>query len=424
MSLFGQPITGLYALIMLLPYRTLRDHFIDYPLGGNVVTILVLCVILGALIKGKRLPRSGLYVIWFIFAGYLYLSMWLGVAVSNAPAPIWIHDVNLATWKDYMVLPLVFVAAGLTVQTRRDVRMVILLTAISVLMIDRSALLNSLSRSWNHFDENKRDGGPLGFAGSNGLAAFLAQFSMFFWGFVQFVKRRKAKLLLYGLIAATVMATMYSFSRAGYIAVVAGAFLLGVLKDRKLIVVVGIFLFTWQAIVPTAVTERVTMTQNSSGELEASAQERVDLWTAAKETIAANPIFGIGYATYQLTAHTDNLRDTHNWYIKVMLETGAIGMIMAVAMLIMMLALSFRIFRKGVDPLYRGLGLGLVLLVSCSIVLNCFGDRWTYIEINGLLWVLLGAGARADALRHNVTAELPGTVEEAEPQMPAHLAYR
>ena len=419
-----RPLWGLYYMVPLLPYRTLRDHFLDYPLGGNLLTILVLCILVGALLQGKRLPRSGIYVTWLIFAVYLYLSMWLGVALSNAPLPLWINDLNFALWKDYMLLPLIFVAAGMVVEDRRAIRGVVIASALSILFIDRASLMSSLSHSWGHFDENKRDGGPLGFAGSNGLAAFLAQFALFLWAFVQFVKRRKAKLILYGLVAATLMATMYSFSRAGYIAVIAGAIVLGILKDRKLIPIAIVFLCVWQVIVPTAVSERVNMTHNANGQLEASAQERVDLWTAAKETIESNPIFGVGYGTFQLTTHVANLRDTHNWYVKVMLETGAIGMVMALVLLGQMMMLGFFLFRRGRDPLYRGLGLGLFLLMTCSLILNCFGDRWTYLEIQGMTWVLFGAAARAKQLAQAeaipVGQELP---VEASP-MPAYLAYR
>lgn len=340
MALF-RPLWGLYYLMPLLPYRTLRDHFLDYPLGGNLLTILVLCILVGALVRGKRLPKSGIYATWLIFGVYLYLSMWLGVALVNAPMPLWINDVNFALWKDYMLLPLIFVAAGLVVEDRRAVRTVVLMAVLSIFFIDRASLMSSLSHSWAKFDESKRDGGPLGFAGSNGLAAFHAQFALFLWAFAQFMKRKKVRLLLYGLVGATIMATMYDFSRAGYIAVVAGMIVLGLMKDRKLIPIAILFLCVWQAVVPAAVSQRVNMTKDSSGQLESSAEERVQLWTAAKETIESNPIFGVGFGTFQLTAHVDNLRDTHNWYVKVMLETGAIGMVMALALLAQMFMLGF-----------------------------------------------------------------------------------
>src|SRR6185437_16546350 len=49
-SLGGRPLWGLYYMLPFLPYRTLRDHFLDYPLGANVTTILVLAIVIGALI--------------------------------------------------------------------------------------------------------------------------------------------------------------------------------------------------------------------------------------------------------------------------------------------------------------------------------------------------------------------------------------
>ena len=420
-SLTGRPLLGLYYLTPFLPYRTMRDHFLDYPLGGNVLTILVVAVIVGALIQGKRLPKSKLYLIWLAFGVYLYLSMWLGTALGNAPAPLWISAPNFATWKDYMLIPLIFVATGLVVEDRKAVRTILLITAFALLSIDRSCLLDSLSHSWSNFDENKRSGGPLGY-GSNQTAAFLAQFAMLFWGAGQFVKRIKVKLLLYGLVALTLLATMYTFSRGSYLAVIFSVFVLGLLKDRKLLLIAAVFLMTWQVVVPTAVRERINMTQDSNGHLEASAQERVNLWEAAKQSILSDPIFGTGYASYQLQAHVDGLRDTHNWYVKVMVETGIIGMFFVLLLLQQMLALSYRLFRSGGDPLYCGLGLGLFLAVCSCLIANLFGDRWTYLEITGLLWVVFGAAVRA--LEFSQTAV---SVEERQaPEIVAnpYLAYR
>ncbi|NYF50846.1 O-antigen ligase family protein [Tunturiibacter gelidoferens] len=395
-SLVKRPLYGLYYMIPFLPYRTMRDHFLDYPLGGNMLTILVLAVIVGALIKGKRLPKGKgkLYLIWLIFAIYLYISMWLGVAMGNAPPPIWLQDINFVTWKDYMLIPLVFLAAGLVVEDRKSVKIIIFLTAFSVVAIDRSCLMDSMSRSWSNFDENKRGGGPLGF-GSNQTAAYLAQFSMFFWGFAQFLKRKKLRLISYGIVALTIFTDMYTFSRGSYLAIILSVVVLGFLKDRKLLIVAALFLVTWQAIVPTAVRERVNMTENSNGQLESSANERVRLWQDAEDAIAADPIFGAGFATYQLTAHVDNLRDTHNWYIKVLVETGIVGMLIVLAMLQQMLAAAYRLFKIAEDPLYRGLGLGLFLAICACLVANCFGDRWTYIEITSPLWLLVGTTLRA-----------------------------
>jgi O-antigen ligase len=112
---------------------------------------------------------------------------------------------------------------------------------------------------------------------------------------------------------------------------------------------------------------------------------------------------GNGYATFQYGQHVANLTDTHDWFIKVMVETGVVGLIMYFFLLQQILALGYRLFRRGKVPMYRGLGLGLLLALCSSMVSNCFGDRWTYLEITGPLFVLVAAAVRAAQL----TAEEP-----------------
>jgi O-antigen ligase len=423
LSLTGRPLLGFYYVLPFLPYRTMRDHFLDYPLGNSVLTILILAVIVGAFLRGKRLPRSKLYVIWLIFGIFLYISMWYGAALGNAPAPLWLSNDNFATWKDYMLIPLTFVAAGLVVEDRKAVRTVVLITAITLLFIDRSCLLDSMSRTWGSFDENKRGSGPLGY-GSNQTAAFLAQFAMFFWGVVQFVKRKKYKLICYGLVGLTIFATMYTFSRGAYGAILVSVFVLGALKSRKLLVVAAVFLFTWQVVVPAPVRERVNMTENANGQLEASANERVRLWEAAETSILSNPILGTGFATYQEKNHVDNLRDTHNWYVKVLVETGIVGMIIVLVMLQQMLSVSYRLFKKAEDPLYRGFGLGLLLAITACIIANFFGDRWTYLEITGLLWALVGTAIRALQLSETEPVTAPSSIVDSAVAVNPYMVYR
>jgi O-antigen ligase len=411
LSLTGKPLYGLYYAMPFVPYRVMRDKFIDYPLGANMLTMLVLAIIVGALLQGKRLPKSKLYLTWLIFAVYLYISMWFGTVMGNAPAPLWLTDINFVTWKDYLMLPLLFVAAGLVVEDRQAVRRIILLVGISLCLVDRAAIMNTLSRSWAAFDERKRDPGALAY-GSNQLAAYLAQFGMFFWGFGRVMKRKKVKLLCYGLTAATIFATMYTFSRAAYLALLVSIAILAILKDRKLLLILPLFLLTWKAVVPVAVTERVEMTKNANGQLEQSAEERVELWENAKKAFYRSPILGNGYATFQIgDDHVDDLKDTHNWYVKVLVETGVVGGIIALVMLWQMLSSSYRLYKSAQDPLYSALGLGCLLAICSCIVANCFGDRWTYLEINGLLWVLVATVARAQQLTLAEPAVEANTVE-------------
>jgi putative inorganic carbon (hco3(-)) transporter len=92
-------------------------------------------------------------------------------------------------------------------------------------------------------------------------------------------------------------------------------------------------------------------------------------------------------------------------------------------MLEQMLALSYRLFKKAEDPLYRGLGLGLFLAICSCIIANFFGDRWTYLEITGPLWVLVGTAVCATHLpEEGPVKEL--TANESAAAVNPYLVYR
>ena len=148
---------------------------------------------------------------------------------------------------------------------------------------------------------------------------------------------------------------------------------------------------------------------DTSGHLDYSAQERVDLWEESLETIQRYPITGVGYGTYGLLPHPHGLKDSHNVYVKITYETGVIGLALSLLLLGMMFASSFRLYRVAEDPMFKGLGLGLALATICYAITNFFGDRWNYIEISAPLWLLVAAALRAHSL-----ACAPAKIENAQ----------
>ncbi len=421
-SLAGRPFWGLCYAIPFLPARDIRFRLDSLPLGPSMLTILILSVVLGAILRGKHLPKSKLYLIWLVYGIYLYISMWLGYWMGKEPAPLWLSNANFVVWKEYMLVPLLFVAASLLVEDRKAIKIVIFLTALTLFGIDFLSIHSGgAARSATTYSDALRGSGPLAFD-ANYTAAFLAEFGMFFWGFLQFVKAKPPKslglkLAGYGLVGYTLFATMYTFSRGGYLAVLASVLVLGILKDRKLLVILGLFLLTWQTIVPATVRERVTMTQNAYGQLGSSAEERVEMWQESWDSFKSSPIFGEGFSSFRYGQHVvSDLKDTHNIFLKVLVETGLVGISMFLILLQQMLAVGFRLFRRANDPLYRGLGLGLFIACCSAIVANFFGDRWTVVEISGPLFVLVAAAVRAS---HLMAAEPVSELNPLDSKAPA-----
>jgi putative inorganic carbon (HCO3(-)) transporter len=105
--------------------------------------------------------------------------------------------------------------------------------------------------------------------------------------------------------------------------------------------------------------------------------------------------------------------DTHNYYLKVLVETGFVGLLFYLWLLCKMFYQGQTLFFRAEDPFFKALGLGFAALMVGTAVLNLFGDRWTFFQVNGYLWVLLGFVMRS----HIILRE--GARETEEAQEPA-----
>ncbi len=244
----------------------------------------------------------------------------------------------------------------------------------------------------------------MGYAGANGLAAFTAQVSAFLLALAGVERSFWKRTGYYGLAAYSTICLMYSLSRGGYLAFLASCFVIGLLKQRKLLVLLTIFLFTWTTLVPTAVQQRVQMTYDQqTGTYDHSSETRLSLWTNALEVFNANAALGTGFGTYEymhLNKMSDGsyYADTHNYFVKVIVETGVVGLLLLLWLLGKVFIDGYRLFRRAQDPFFASLGLGIIGWLVSAVVANLFGDRWTFLQVNGYMWVIVGLVYRANEL--------------------------
>ena len=107
-----------------------------------------------------------------------------------------------------------------------------------------------------------------------------------------------------------------------------------------------------------------------------------------------------------------------------MVETGTVGLLFFLWLLMKMSRIGYRLYRTAEDPFLKSLGLAFCLVMACVFVVNFFGDRWLYLQVNGFLWVTLACVLRAQKIVDEnaalATGEPPalaneGTVIEEEP---------
>jgi len=412
LSVFWRPVAGVYYLVPLIPLQTTRYRMLEFPLGETVISIILLGVALGLLRRRQWIvPRTPWTFLLCLYALYTFASVFLD---SNYLGE------RLREWWDYMIMPVLFLLVAATVKDVREMRIILVLMCLAVFVMDKSFWNAVSDRDYSSFSRDLQEGGAMGYAGVQGMGAFNAQYAWFLVALAGSLTGRLPRLACLGLALFAANCVMYTFSRGGYVAFLAGWLFLGLVKQRKLLVLLVLFVVMWASLVPAAVRERVLMTYDpNQNELDRSAQIRLELWADAVELFKSNPLLGTGFNTYAYMNRLYNYADTHNIYLKVLVETGVIGLALFLWLLAKTFLVGYRLFRRARDPFFSALGLGVAVWIVCTTTSNLFGDRWTYFQISGYLWVLAafvsrGLAIESSRLREERSSESLGAVAKPE----------
>jgi O-antigen ligase len=282
------------------------------------------------------------------------------------------------------------------IQDDKQLKTLLLIATTVILLIGVRESRNFTEGS--EFSYDKRAEGPFWIVGlgANHLGAFIAAYGAFLLGLYLCDDDKKRRWLYLAAILSCIHPLFFSYSRGAYAAAIVALLFFGLVKSRKLLVLAVVIFVSWQTLFPATVVERITMTENPSGNLEASAAHRLVLWEHAKAMFQENPIFGVGFGGFRFTLPPDEtLTDTHSFYMKMLSEQGIIG----TSFFLLVLARGFRsgwqLYRGGRTPLYQGLGLGFLGCIVATSISNIFGDRWSYFVLGAYLFIFWGLVDRA-----------------------------
>jgi hypothetical protein len=397
-----RPQVGIYCLVPLLPLQTIRYRINSYPMGGSMVDVVLLGVILGMLLHRdgplfKQLPMKWLLI---LFAGYMYLSLWNGAITLGGPWPVSTANVRVSLLKNLLEMPLIYAVVFAVMKSRKQIKLVVVLMCIAALLVGVLFYRDMHAHDLESFHEQVREAGVMGYAGANGLAAFSTGFALFLVGLYGFRTPGILKVLIPCVLVALCYAVLYTFSRGAYLAMMAGLLFVGLRQKRALLVVMLVGLMGATVIMPGAVIQRISGTfvqaQGSTDqELEGSAEKRLLILQDATGIVAHNPVLGIGFETYQFLHPVANLKDTHDFFLKIAVEEGFIGVAIFFAIFWRMLKSGYDLFRKSVDPFLSSLGFGFTVCMVGVLITNVFGDRWSYPQVDSYWWILMALVCRA-----------------------------
>jgi len=403
LSVFWRPIVGILFLLPLLPLQTIRYRLNELPLGGSAVGIVLLGVVIGLWRSGRPIfPKSPWTKVLLVYIIFTYVSLWFGSFYLGRALPL-PGDSRFGVWQDYVVMPFLLLLTAAVAPSRSQMRIMIVLMCGATLLLNHNFWNTVSDRSFSVYSDDLRDSGSMGYAGTNGLAAFEAQISGLLLAISAMEKKVVWKVGFYGLASFSAVCLTYSLSRGGYLAILVGVLFLGVVKQRVFLILLLGFLLTWTNIVPAAVQQRVLMTYDQqTGMVDHSAETRLSLWENAMQVVDSNVVWGTGFNTYaymHLNKRTDGgtgyYEDTHNFYLKVLVETGIAGLLIFLWFLGKTFSSAYCLFRRAKDPFFASLGLGLATWLVCAITANFFGDRWTFLQVNAYMWVIGGMVSHA-----------------------------
>lgn len=404
LSVFVNPKIGIVFLFPLLPYQNIFERLKDFPLGKDLNDLIIISIVIGWILKGNqskaksqqvgiKLPIALLSMVSFI--GLINGSFSFGI-------PLNFSNPYLFDWKNYMLFPLIWLLTANNIKDKKTMMYLTIFMIIGILGADYYFRSNLKWMNIWHFSEKARNQmtGLFVYLGANHYGAFFAHFVFILIGLFLFAKKKIIKLILFGIISLTIYCIIYTFSRGAYLALLAGLFFIGLMKDRKILLLLLLFLIFWRSFVPISVKERIDMTKNEEGQLEESAAKRVELWNIAWQMFQESPIIGKGFNTFK----TYTEWDTHNFYMKMLAELGILGLITFLYLCLFAFLSGWKLYRESDDSLLKGLGLGFSACVISVMVTNAFGDRWSYLPLGAYFWVFLGMVERGRIIAKELTA--------------------
>lgn len=408
-SAFKRAEWALYLLAIVAPLPVIWYQIHPFPFGKDTMDILIAGVFLGVMFNKGGFERAPGTLVIGAFMLVSFLALLNATARFNLPLPLTTANPLLGDWKNFVEMIFLYFLAYNALKEEKEHKVILVIMAIVILFIAVREFRN-FSESSGGFSYDRRAAGPFWIVGlgANHFGAFVAHYGGgLLFGMSLIDKHRYRRWLYLAAALFCLHPLFFSYSRGAYLATLVILVVYGLVKKRSLLIGAVVLLLTWQLVLPESVVERITMTEDASGQIEESAAHRLILWNHAVQLFHDNPFFGVGFNGFGFTVPERELTDTHNYYLKIASEQGVIGLLVLGAILLRAIGSGWRLYRSGLSDFHRALGFGFF---GCSIALavtNIFGDRFSYFILGSYFWILWGVVDRAIVLAQKTTATAP-----------------
>jgi putative inorganic carbon (HCO3(-)) transporter len=333
---------------------------------------------------------------------YLFLAFVAAGAVSLAGAAQMEAGINFA--KRILLIPIVYLIAA-NVRSRRFLK-VLLITLIAVMTVfSLIGIFKYLSgmgglegrlRLYKHY---MTTGGILMMVGLVTFGIVLAD--------------APRRYRLFAAVAGTVMIVplVFTFTRSSWLGFLGGLSLMGIMNNRKFIIVLAVAVVVFMLVAPDSLTERA---RSAFDPRHRNNIERVYMWKTGIDIIRDNPVVGVGdidlaavYEKYKPPEAREIPGHLHNNFIMFGVIMGIPGLLVFLALFggILVVELMTLLSIPRSDWLARGTALGAVGAFAGFHVAGLFEWNFGDAEVCMLFWLTVGLALavgrfRAEEERH------------------------
>jgi O-antigen ligase len=224
-------------------------------------------------------------------------------------------------------------------------------------------------------------------------------------------RARLALALITGLCGILLVLT---YSRGSWIAFTLGLVLIGLLQSRLVFAwIIGGALLTAAAL-PSVISRLSDLgTGNSvTGSAGNSLTWRLEYWAAVLQLNNANPVTGIGLKGTRFL--TDQSKAPHNDFLRAYAETGALGLLAFLVVLVALVGIARRAVRSAAPGLATGVAVGFAAVLLAYLI-DSVGDNLMSEVV--VLWYVYAFAACAFAVARR-GVPLPSTPAGAQRREP------
>ena len=319
------------------PHRLTWGFAYDFPFA-QVVAITTLIALFFDKEK-KRIPATGLVVIWFMFI------VWMSISTLFSLVP----DLAWLEWGRSMKIQIFAVLTLLVMNSKERINWLVVIIVLSLGFFGVKGGVFSLLTGGNYLVW-----GPPGsfIEGNNSMGLALVMTIPMMWYLYMQMPKKIIKVGILASIGLTSLAILTTHSRGAFLAIIGMALFLW-LKSRKKAYLGLILIFAtpvlWFAM-PEEWHDRMGTIQTY--EQDGSAMGRINAWWFAYNLALDNPLTGGGFSTFEANLFKRyapdpfDFHDAHSIYFEVLGEHGFVGITLFLAIGLLALLTAGRAARR------------------------------------------------------------------------------